>query len=88
MTYKFSPNPIQLNPNRVYTNSLHDHLNKIQKYILQNITFSRFKYWTIKNYNYKPNSKYLAHKHAQGNCVAFSFFTRQVLIRNGFHDAT
>lgn len=85
--YKFSKKSIQLNPDRIYSNSLHDELNKIQKYILQNITFSRFKYWTIKNYNYKPNSKYLAQKYAQGNCVAFSFFTRQVLIRNGFYDA-
>lgn len=85
--YKFSKKSIQLNPDRIYSNSLHDELNKLQKYILQNITFSRFKYYTIKNYNYKPNSKYLAQKYAQGNCVAFSFFTRQVLFRHGFYDA-
>ena len=86
--YDFSEDVIQLNDDRRLTPKLKSELNKIQEQVINDIVFSRFKYYTSKRVNQTiPDSKYSVIKFKEGNCVGFAYYTRYLLHKKGFKDA-
>lgn len=64
-------------------------LASIQKEVMKNVVFSRFKYYISQKMTRTriPDSRYGIHKFREGNCVAFAYYTQYLLHKNGFKGA-
>lgn len=87
--YVFANDNIKLNQQRVLSSKLIKQLTTIHKQIMQNVTFSRFKYYISDTiyHNNIPNSNLCIQKFKEGNCVAFAYHTKNILHKLGFTDA-
>lgn len=86
--YRFSKDVIELNHKRRLTSKLKRTLEYIQKKVMKEIVFSRFKYYTSqKMLKGIPDSKYSVLKYKEGNCVGFAYYTQFLLKKYGFKDA-
>lgn len=87
--FVYNKTHICLNPTRPFTKALEKKLNMIHNQVMNDVVFSRFKYHISKKLtNMKiPDSKYSIIKMKEGNCVAFSYYTKFILNKNGFNDA-
>lgn len=80
---------IELDKSLRLSKSTKNKLEKIHRSVMQDVVFSRFKYYTSKRMTRHkvPDSKYAIQTFKEGNCVAFAYYTQSVLKKHGFTKA-